>query len=1080
MQRKILRILPLLFILSITICSQLWIDNVSASPAKPGPIEVIQPNGVKFDAFMKGDEFQGWIEAANGYSIIENKDTGYWEYAVKDDSGQLVPSGIIVPLNLTPPQGIQPHLKPDRIVPVKPEVPVTGNAPYSTPVNKWAPHPEVGERKVIVVMVAFTDRALTTTPSTWDNIFFNTNTGVKSVANFYKDNSMSLVSITPVAHSQPSNPTGIIKVTLSRNHPNYGTNVGMNYLTEVSWVNEALALADDYVNFPSMDTDGSGILEQDEVGIFFIVAGYEAAGTYKTPSIGAHAFWGASGVTAGGKNLTRWGLCGELNHYNRNTALGCPTHELGHLIFNLSDLYDVNGVNNGIGVFSLMSGGSWGQASTDIDGGMTPTVLDAWSRQYLGWTTPRIPQEQGTVSFTPALSAVDTPVKLANPLVNTNEYFLIENRPTTGWDEGTYFSFYETTPGGLLILHIDESIGDTSMDNINGYVSGSHQGILVEEANTSYGSLMDPASTGTWGYRYHLFYQGNNSSWLYNTTPNSNYYNGIFSNMGITNVSAPAQVMTATVVPCPPVATPSFNPNGGTFTSPQDVTISCSTSGATIRYTINGSTPTESSTVYSGPVHIEANLTLKAKAWLSGIPASGIRVASYTFSDPPPANTSLTPNSGYFDIGTRYNLTSVYSHPKGYDNISRCDLLINKNLDNLNALVLRYNAVTDKLYILKDDKSAWIGGIIPGTDTIIENSQGKLYCKDVVVNRNGNNINISWVVELKTALSGNTCHAYMYVCDKQNLTDGWDKMGSFIVSRTPVNVSTSPSNITMTPESKFTLTSVYSDPDGNGNINRCDLLINKNLNNLNALVIRYNALSNKLYILKDDKSEWIGGITPGTDTILENSQGRLYCKDVIVTRTANDISIAWAIETKSIFAGSICYAYMYVCDKQNLTDGWDKMGTFIVGRPPQNVSLSPNNTTITTGSKYTLTSAYSDLDGRTDLSSFDLLINKNLDNLNALVLRYYTATNKLYILKDDKSAWIGGVAPGTDTILENTQGKLYCKDVVITSTAFGRNISWAIEIKPIFAGNTCYAYMYVSDKENLTDGWDKMGTFIIQ
>ncbi|MBV5337668.1 MAG: chitobiase/beta-hexosaminidase C-terminal domain-containing protein [Deltaproteobacteria bacterium] len=67
------------------------------------------------------------------------------------------------------------------------------------------------------------------------------------------------------------------------------------------------------------------------------------------------------------------------------------------------------------------------------------------------------------------------------------------------------------------------------------------------------------------------------------------------------------------------VATPAFSPAGGTYASPQNVSLSCGTVGATIRYTTNGSEPTVASMLYSTPIPVNATATLKAKAFKSGL-----------------------------------------------------------------------------------------------------------------------------------------------------------------------------------------------------------------------------------------------------------------------------------------------------------------------------------------------------------------------------------------------------------------------------------------------------------------------------
>jgi chitinase len=81
------------------------------------------------------------------------------------------------------------------------------------------------------------------------------------------------------------------------------------------------------------------------------------------------------------------------------------------------------------------------------------------------------------------------------------------------------------------------------------------------------------------------------------------------------------------------VATPIFSPAEGTYTSPQSVTISSSTSGATIRYTTNGSEPTASSMLYTAPLSVSATTTLKAKAFKSGVADSSTSSATYTIGN---------------------------------------------------------------------------------------------------------------------------------------------------------------------------------------------------------------------------------------------------------------------------------------------------------------------------------------------------------------------------------------------------------------------------------------------------------------
>jgi hypothetical protein len=72
---------------------------------------------------------------------------------------------------------------------------------------------------------------------------------------------------------------------------------------------------------------------------------------------------------------------------------------------------------------------------------------------------------------------------------------------------------------------------------------------------------------------------------------------------------------------------------------PAQITITCETSDAVIRYTTDGSDPTESSNLYSGPITINRDgtndktlFTLKARAWKEGLGAGPIKTVAYNFT----------------------------------------------------------------------------------------------------------------------------------------------------------------------------------------------------------------------------------------------------------------------------------------------------------------------------------------------------------------------------------------------------------------------------------------------------------------
>src|SRR5262249_22319476 len=91
-----------------------------------------------------------------------------------------------------------------------------------------------------------------------------------------------------------------------------------------------------------------------------------------------------------------------------------------------------------------------------------------------------------------------------------------------------------------------------------------------------------------------------------------------------------------------PAATPAFTPAPGSYPTAQNVTLTDSTTGAAIYFTTDGSTPTTSSALYTGPIPVASSKTIRAIAAASGFSNSAVATGLYTIG-----NTSIGFASGF-------------------------------------------------------------------------------------------------------------------------------------------------------------------------------------------------------------------------------------------------------------------------------------------------------------------------------------------------------------------------------------------------------------------------------------------------
>jgi hypothetical protein len=104
------------------------------------------------------------------------------------------------------------------------------------------------------------------------------------------------------------------------------------------------------------------------------------------------------------------------------------------------------------------------------------------------------------------------------------------------------------------------------------------------------------------------------------------------------------------------VATPTFSPAAGTYTSAPTVTLSDTTPGATIYYTTNGTTPTTSSTKYTGAISVSSTETIEAIAVATGYANSAVASASYTLQAGLP---TFTPVAGTYNKAQSVTIADV-------------------------------------------------------------------------------------------------------------------------------------------------------------------------------------------------------------------------------------------------------------------------------------------------------------------------------------------------------------------------------------------------------------------------------------
>jgi immune inhibitor A len=167
-----------------------------------------------------------------------------------------------------------------------------------------------------------------------------------------------------------------------------------------------------------------------------------------------------------------------------------------------------------------MGGGSWNGR------GEIPAHPSAWCKVRQGWVTEVVQKTNATVKVEDVKTSKKV-YRLWKDGAAGKEYFLLENRPKTGYDA-------ELPAGGLLIWHIDDAI-DSNSDEAHPKVA------LVQADNKR--DMEQGNNRGDPGDPYPG--AAGNTAFTAGSTPNSNSYAHADTNVSVSKITITGDVVSA-------------------------------------------------------------------------------------------------------------------------------------------------------------------------------------------------------------------------------------------------------------------------------------------------------------------------------------------------------------------------------------------------------------------------------------------------------------------------------------------------------------------------------------------------------
>ncbi len=495
-----------------------------ATPFSGKTFTFTQPDGTKIKVRGWGDQHYAVFETLDGYTVVKNPSTGFFEIAQLSNDGT----------RLEPAPGPQGNLDGTRVR-VQPGLRINREAARARgsegalrlggrrcdqrreqrkslaraaralggPALAPPQRATVGDFVGLCLLIDFSDEPGTISRDEVDN-FCNQqgysgfgNSG--SVSDYFRDNSIGRCRY-----------TNIVADYYRAQHPKsfYTDPTIEQGVRARQLIVEALThLQANNFDFSPLTADSGGFVYAMNVYYAGEVVNNWAEGLWP------HAWHLATPVVlAPGKSAFDY----QFTDMSQQLTLGTFCHENGHMLCDYPDLYDYGSESSGVGAYCLMcAGGNINEKN--------PTHISAYLKRLSGWA-----RNVTAIQHNQQVDLASGENDFAMFAKNSGEYFIVENRRKSGRD-------VSLPDEGLAIWHVDED----GSNNNEQMTPGQHYELSLEQADADF--RLETS-------RYHLgdstdLYGQENNRFADSTSPSSKWWDGTASNLDIFEIAAPGAMM---------------------------------------------------------------------------------------------------------------------------------------------------------------------------------------------------------------------------------------------------------------------------------------------------------------------------------------------------------------------------------------------------------------------------------------------------------------------------------------------------------------------------------------------------------